>query len=69
MRTTKDERPTGQIGGSDLPDRGTGTAVGDTYGADIGQSSTNRMGPMTGTGSDPAMQDKAHDTIKVDTNA
>ena len=37
---------------SDLPMRGSMTNVTDTYGADLGQSATNRMGKLTGTQSD-----------------
>lgn len=39
-------KPTGQLEGdkSPMPSKGTGTAVKDTYGADIGGDSTNSMG-------------------------
>ncbi len=44
-----------------MPDRGTGTNVSDTYGADIGLNSTNRIGGISGaTKSDPAAQDMPH---------
>jgi hypothetical protein len=50
-------RPTGELMGDDRPmrDVGTGTGVTDTYGADIGGTSTNRIGSMSGK-SDPADQ-------------
>lgn len=36
-----------------MPDRGTGTGVDNSYGADLGQDSTNAMGGISGsTGSD-----------------
>lgn len=50
-------RPSGELQGDtkDLPDRGTGTGVTDTYGADIGPDAQNRMGRMKDcTESDPA---------------
>lgn len=51
-------RPTGELQGDDRPmrDAGTGTGVTDTYGADIGGTSTNRIGSLTGAKSDPADQ-------------
>ena len=48
-------RPTGELQGDDkpMPDRGTGSGVTDTYGADLGQDATNAQGKITGaTGSD-----------------
>jgi hypothetical protein len=40
-----------------LPDKGVGTGMnGDTYGASLGEDATNRMGPLSGTDSDPADQ-------------
>ncbi len=44
-------KPTGDLQGDDkgMPNAGTGTGLnGDTYGADIGPSSTNREGSITG---------------------
>jgi hypothetical protein len=51
-------RPTGHLQGDDRPmrDAGTGTGVTDTYGADLGGTSSNRIGSMNGTGSDPMDQ-------------
>ena len=41
--------------GLPLPDKGTGTGVTDSYGADLGQNSTNRIGGIgRSTRSDPA---------------
>lgn len=39
-------RPTGELMGDDsaIPDRGTSTNVGDTYGADTSAEATNRQG-------------------------
>jgi hypothetical protein len=47
--------PTGKLQGDTkpMPDRGTGTAVTDTYGADLSQDAQNRKGKMSGTDSDP----------------
>lgn len=50
-------RPNGQLQGDSksIPDRGTGTGVTDTYGADLSQGATNRSGGMgRATKSDPA---------------
>jgi hypothetical protein len=44
-------KPSGELQGdtSGMPNKGTGTGLnGDTYGADIGPSSTNRQGGMGG---------------------
>ncbi len=52
-------RPSGDLQGdtSSMPSRGTSTGMGDTYGADLGQDSTNSMGKITGaTKSDQADQ-------------
>ena len=51
-------RPTGELQGDDRPmrDAGTGTGVTDTYGADLGGTSSNRIGSMSGTQSDPMDQ-------------
>lgn len=42
--------PSGELQGDagKLPDRGTETGVTDTYGADLGQNATNRMGSIRG---------------------
>lgn len=44
-------KPTGELVGDsgDMPNRGSDTGVTDTYGADIGQSSTNERGQITGS--------------------
>lgn len=41
--------PTGELQGDDkpMPDRGTSSGVSDTYGADLGQEATNRIGSIT----------------------
>jgi hypothetical protein len=52
-------RPNGEVAGGDLPNAGTGTAVTDNYGADLGPDAINREGSVKGTGSDPAAQDKS----------
>lgn len=39
-----------------MPDRGTGTAVSDTYGADTSVDATNSLGKLGGTKSDSAME-------------
>lgn len=41
-------KPSGVLQGdsSPIPNKGTGTGVTDTYGADIGPSATNRLGSM-----------------------
>ncbi|HYE41466.1 MAG TPA: hypothetical protein VEB23_16120 [Ramlibacter sp.] len=52
--------PNGQLQGDDkaIPDRGTTTGVTDTYGADLSQDATNRMGSIKGAtrsdGQEPA---------------
>lgn len=49
--------PDAKLRGDDkaMPDRGTGTGVTDTYGADLSPQAQNRKGKITGaTGSDPA---------------
>lgn len=46
-------------GGADisLPNRGTSTGTnGDTYGADISVDATNKLGRLTGTGSNAAAE-------------
>ncbi len=42
--------PTGELQGDDkpMPNQGTGTGVTDTYGADLSQGATNRMGSIRG---------------------
>lgn len=45
----------------DMPDKGTSTGVSDTYGADVSPTSTNRDGPVSGTGSDPIDRVKSPD--------
>jgi hypothetical protein len=43
--------PSGELQGDskEMPDRGTSTGVSDTYGADLGQSATNREGSIAGS--------------------
>lgn len=43
-------RPTGNLEGDSkaMPDRGTGTGVTDTYGADLSLTARNRKGSITG---------------------
>jgi hypothetical protein len=52
-------RPTGELQGdsSPLPDKGTGTAVGDNYGADLSPDSTNRIGGISGATKSDTMGD------------
>lgn len=47
-------KPSGAVQGDDseMADKGTGTGVTNTYGANLGQSATNSRGAMTGTDSD-----------------
>ena len=47
-------KPSGVLQGdtSDMPDKGTGTGVTNTYGASISQSATNRRGSMHGASGD-----------------
>jgi hypothetical protein len=52
-------KPNGEVAGGDLPNAGTGTAVTESYGADLGPEATNREGSIKGTGSDPMSQDKS----------
>lgn len=55
-------RPSGELQGDDkpMPDRGTGTNVTDTYGADISLTARNRKGRMGDcTASDPAEMEKS----------
>lgn len=49
-------RPSGELQGDSkpLPNRGTGTGVTDTYGADLSPTARNRKGRIKGAGSDPA---------------
>ena len=57
--------PTGNLQGdtSAMPNKGTGTGVADTYGADISPSATNRMGSIRGaTKSDAWDQDTPENT-------
>lgn len=44
-----------------MPDQGTGTGVSDTYGADIGSTSANGEGRISGAGSDPIDRVKSPD--------
>lgn len=43
-------RPNGDLQGDtkSMPDRGTGSGVSDTYGADVSQGATNREGSIKG---------------------
>jgi hypothetical protein len=47
-----------------LPNKGTGTGAGDSYGASLGQDATNGKGGFD-AGSDPAMQDMPSKGNKV----
>lgn len=52
-------KPSGELQGDSkaIPDRGTGTGVTDSYGADLSADATNRLGSIRGmTGSDPGDQ-------------
>lgn len=51
-------KPTGELQGdtSAMPNKGTGTAVTDTYGADIGVDSTNRQGSIGGSTKSDGME-------------
>lgn len=51
-------KPTGELQGdtSAMPNKGTGTAVTDTYGADIGVDSTNRQGSISGSTKSDGME-------------
>ena len=51
-------RPNGKLQGdtSAMPSKGTGTAVTDTYGADIGVDSTNRQGSIGGSTKSDGME-------------
>lgn len=44
-------KPCGELEGDDKPfrERGTGTGVTDTYGADLGPDATNGMGSIKGS--------------------
>ncbi len=46
--------PNGKVQGDShgMENKGTGTGVSDTYGADIGPGATNRIGSLGGTDSD-----------------
>lgn len=50
-------RPEGELCGDykPMPDRGTGTGVTDTYGADLGVDSTNRIGSIRSTSKSDGM--------------
>ena len=51
-------KPSGELQGdtSPMPNKGTGTGVTDTYGADIGLSSTNRIGGIGGSTKSDGME-------------
>lgn len=57
-------KPTGKLQGDSTPmrDAGTGTGLnGDTYGAELAQDATNRMGGIGGSSkSDPALNNNAN---------
>lgn len=47
-----------------MPDKGTGTGVDDSYGADLGQSSTNGMGDISGSTGSDGMQEGGYSKNK-----
>lgn len=69
MDKTECYMPTGELQGDSrpMPNRGTGTGMnGDTYGADLSQSATNRtVGIKGSTKSDPHGMDMPHHNATI----